>query len=199
VDTEKINWKNLNDTVYYFEKLGYTYVEVPWLVSLEAIQSTFVGECQPALQGKYLIGSGEQGFIELELQGKLPKGKFVTLTPCFRDEQVLNEIKKLHFMKVELYINDFSEYGSGRQVREVIQQCTRNFSNLCNWDTSSDPSYILVNYPKYINTPEGYDLELNNIEIGSYGERHHKDLTWVCATAMAEPRFSYARSLSNPK
>lgn len=37
-----------------------------------------------------------------------------------------------------------------------------------------------------------YDLEINNIEVGSYGIRQYKNLFWVYGTGLAEPRFSQA-------
>ena len=39
---------------------------------------------------------------------------------------------------------------------------------------------------------ESVDLELNRIEIGSYGVRRTPECAWVYATGLAEPRFTQA-------
>jgi hypothetical protein len=53
------------------------------------------------------------------------------------------------------------------------------------------PSYNdLNNEIKIVKTNIGYDLELNNIELGSYGVRKYGQLHWVYGTGLAEPRFS---------
>jgi hypothetical protein len=41
-------------------------------------------------------------------------------------------------------------------------------------------------------TDEGYDININGIEVGSYGFREIGDFMWVYGTGLAEPRFSQA-------
>jgi hypothetical protein len=43
-----------------------------------------------------------------------------------------------------------------------------------------------------VKTDVGYDLEINGIEVGSYGRREVGDFTWVYGTGLALPRFSQA-------
>jgi hypothetical protein len=43
-----------------------------------------------------------------------------------------------------------------------------------------------------VQTEIGHDIELNSIEIGSYGWRQHRDIIWAYGTGLAEPRFSIA-------
>ena len=53
------------------------------------------------IKNKNLIASGEQGFLYLGLKEYLAPGKYVTLTPCFRNESYDLTHSK-NFMKVEL-------------------------------------------------------------------------------------------------
>lgn len=41
-----------------------------------------------------------------------------------------------------------------------------------------------------INTDEGFDIEINGHELGSYGIRKHEYLSWIYGTGCAEPRMS---------
>jgi hypothetical protein len=43
-----------------------------------------------------------------------------------------------------------------------------------------------------VKTEIGHDIELNGIEIGSYGWRQNQDIIWAYGTGLAEPRFSIA-------
>ena len=52
-------------------------------------------------------------------------------------------------------------------------------------------------FEKYLNKIDciqtsdlSYDLIYDNIELGSYGIRTYKNLKWIYATGIAEPRFS---------
>lgn len=173
----RINWRLLADTVKHFEKAGYEYVEVPWLVSDEAIKSTYEGVPLHSARGLKAVGSGEQSFIELLLQKKLAPGKYVTLTPCFRDEQEITELNQHSFMKVELI-----------DCTPTVDQCEA-MMNLCQvhfYQASARKTIVRVK------TEDGFDLNLADIEIGSYGIRSFKELKWAYGTAMAEPRFSIA-------
>lgn len=174
-----IKYKKLILTVKYFERIGYKYIEVPWLVSLKAIRSTFSGDISPSIQNKYPIGSGEQGFVELDLRGELPPGRYITITPCFRNEPEVNDRTQLHFVKAELY--DSTSYGS---KYKLAGEAIVNFSTLAK-------SGALTS----VETPEGLDINLNEIEIGSYGEREYEGLRWAYGTAIALPRFDYAKIL----
>ncbi len=45
------------------------------------------------------------------------------------------------------------------------------------------------------NDQSGYDIEINGIEVGSYGIRSCEYLKWIYATGCAEPRLTYAVNL----
>jgi hypothetical protein len=48
-----------------------------------------------------------------------------------------------------------------------------------------------------VETEQGYDLECNGIEIGSYGIRSCEYLEWIYATGLAEPRMSIVKNIVN--
>lgn len=175
MDTEpSINWPLLLRTVDHFKQLGYVYVEVPWTVSEQAQRATYDGDIHPVFQQKYVVASGEQSFVQMQLDGILMPGKYVTLTPCFRDESTISSISRSSFMKVELYITDIAETSHD----EMISHCVGWFNTLQNMPVA------------LVETEEGIDIELNGIEIGSYGKRTYQGTTWLYGTALAEPRFS---------
>ncbi len=49
------------------------------------------------------MGSAEQGFVQLMLDGKLPLGSHMAAGPCFRDDEV-DDLHQKTFFKVELII-----------------------------------------------------------------------------------------------
>lgn len=185
-----IRWDLLHETTEHFQERqygGFRFIDVPWLVTERAIRSTFQGNIHEALPGQYAVGSAEQSFAQLLLDGVLdPKESYVALSPCFRDEPVIDELHKPHFMKVEL-IRPFK--GDGREDRLIALDAAYWFNTL-----TDRYSYRCKHKVELVQTPEGYDVNVNGIEVGSYGIRHFEGFSWVYGTAMAEPRFSTAMS-----
>lgn len=181
-----VRWDWLVNTIQFWERDGFRYVEVPWLVSKEAIEHTFKGQANPIFQGRYPVGSGEQSFLQMQMEGKLEPGKYITMTPCFREETHLSDITQPHFMKVELYVTLDITHNSAPhhkiawflardaiyQMEKLIQftKCEKNF--------------------EVLKTDEGYDAMFNGVEVGSYGIREHNGHQWLYGTGLAEPRFS---------
>lgn len=171
-----IRWDWLTGILDFHTTGGYNAMEVPYLVDRATVDLTYTGPLDPSLQGRYLIGSGEQGFLELERHGKMPRGKFVTLTPCFRDEPQVDEYHQLYFQKVELYQN---VNVSLRAAWEMMEDAYAGMRGL------TDSRAFNIEY-----TDEGFDLMLHGVEVGSYGKREVNGISWVYGTALAEPRFS---------
>ena len=114
------------------------------------------------------------------LEGKLQYGKYVAASPCFRDEVKCDEIHFPYFFKVELIsINSKSPEWD---MDQCIDHAQDFFTANCN-----DKIEI-------VKTKDGFDLNLNNIEIGSYGIRSYEGFQWVYGTGLAEPRFSQAKN-----
>lgn len=171
-----INWHLFSQAIIAYSQMGYKLIEVPWLVDEETIKVTLPSKCKPfTVNGcgslNQLVGSAEQSFIYLALQGKLTDGKYMALTPCFRDDEV-DELHHKYFMKLELIDLGGRFYNNMiRDAKEVLSKFT--FKEI-----------------KHISTSEGSDLTIDNIEIGSYGIRSYKNIQWVYGTGLAEPRFS---------
>lgn len=157
---------------FYLTK-QYRYVEVPYSVPLDIIRLTLPEQYVPdEVQGLgFLVGSAEQSLLSLDL----PDGSYMAVSPCFRPEPVLNALYQRHFMKVELF------------------QIGDNF--MAPWQMMRDAADFMGSFanPVVVDTPEGKDLTVNGIEVGSYGYREVGTRKWACGTGLALPRFDVAR------
>ena len=70
------------------------------------------------------MASGEQSFLYLYLKNFLPKGKYQTVTPCFREE-VFDETHTKYFMKNELIITD---NVNKEELLRVVDICKKFFN-----------------------------------------------------------------------
>lgn len=190
--TPMIDYVLLGRAVEEYKRRGYVYKEVPWMVPEEAIRATLQapapsyvacpryeypdGGCDAFVEACYLVGSAEQSFLQMR-----PKpGAYVGVTPCFRHEPVTNIFYQTGFMKVELFVNR-DDATVDRVMGDAIEVM----------------SVIAGVSPDVVQTSEGYDLELAEIEIGSYGERIHPEFgRWVYGTGLALPRFNVANAFS---
>lgn len=172
-----INFKLISDSIDFYSKHSFVRIETPWIVPSYIDNITKPKDAIPfSLNNKdaRLVGSGEQSFLLQYMNGYLPKGKFQTVTPCFREENQ-DFLHKNYFIK-----------------NELIQTCDVNESNL-----KIIVSICFDFYNQYLNgkaeilkTNEGYDITFNGIELGSYGIRSCDFLDWIYATGCAEPRLS---------
>lgn len=175
-----INYDYVANAIFYYKGLGYKYMNAPWFVSRETMEVTAPPDrryCSSFLGD--LVASGEQSFIEMHKQGKLPKGLHQCATPCFRDEPVVDHIHKNYFFKVELI--DVMPQDPGRSLSRMIDDALFLFRQVL-------PNAEVVNGDVYGVT----DIQAEGLELGSYGIRGHGNFTWVYGTGLAEPRFSQA-------
>lgn len=182
--------------VKFYAKRGYKMIDVPWMVSswIDDITRPFNKEPLTVSNGKRLIASGEQGFLQMISQGNLPQGKWMTLTPCFRDDP--DEIGGLHrskFMKLELINFDFPQFGAREMVDEMIKDAQRYFKLIIDtMITRGDPDVAVTLQSGVLSQRFCQDIvsENGSHELGSYGFRHHPRLgRWVFGTGVAEPRL----------
>lgn len=193
--TPKIDYRILGEALSEYADRGYKYVEVPWLVPKKDIRATLpvpipfieavlhLDDDDDMAQTHYrslggLVGSAEQGFLSMNL----PAGAYCGITPCFRHEPETNLFYQTGFMKLELFVN----------AREA--DWTRVMS-----DAEEVMSILLGDSARITTekTPEGADLMLGGIEIGSYGVRSTPEHgEWVYGTGLALPRFSVAEAIS---
>lgn len=176
-----IDYGRIDRSIKFYEDKGFLRIESPWTVTKDVSSITKPqGKTDWEIIGKnkVLVASGEQSFLYLYLKGFLPKGKYQTVTPCFRDE-VFDKTHTKYFVKNELIITDNITELS---LMNVIDECKRFF------EQESGESVDVVK------TDIGYDIELNGVEIGSYGIRSCEYLDWIYATGLAEPRFTLIKN-----
>lgn len=185
-----INYGIIDKSIQHYERLGYKRIESPWTVT-KAVSDITRPEGAKEFElkhddNKVLVASGEQSFLYLYLKGFLPKGKFQTVTPCFRHDS-FDSLHSKYFIKNELIVTDFvSKIRLDTVVQEAYQFFRLYFhaDNLFITEDSSGNKDIM--YKKRIG------LTHDVIELGSYGIRKCSFLTWIYATGCAEPRLTMA-------
>jgi hypothetical protein len=124
-----------------------------------------------------LVGSGEQGFIQLLLDG-VALTKACTISPCFRDEETFDELHHGYFMKLELINTD----ATINNLRSMIKDACMYFEE-----------YMPV---KVVETAKDtYDIvdQKYEIELGSYGFRVIDGYRFIYGTGLALPRLDTVR------
>lgn len=178
-----IEWRYLAEAVEHYEEKGYKYLEVPWLVSEPSCNITCPPWCRlfETFAG-CLVASGEQSF--LEIRQTLAPGRYQCVTPCFRDEETPDDLHLQYFVKNELIRvlpPNSRESSQEREVEEIIMDAFDFFEKVyCG-------SKIRI-----VETTIGKDIEINQIEVGSYGFREYNGFAWVYGTGCALPRLSQA-------
>lgn len=172
-----IDYGRIDRSIKFYESDSFQRIESPWTVTKD-ISGITKPKDKPDWEikgkNKVLVASGEQSFLYLYLKGFLPKGRYQTITPCFRDE-VFDLTHTKYFIKNELIITDYVNVES---LNSLIESCKKFFESELNREID------------IIKTEQGYDLEFEGVEIGSYGIRKCEYLEWVYGTGLAEPRFS---------
>jgi hypothetical protein len=77
-------WK-IRYILKFYESFGFKRIESPWTVTKDVSDITK----PPGGKDKVLVASGEQSFLYLYLKGFLPRGRYQTVTPCFREQEYL--------------------------------------------------------------------------------------------------------------
>ncbi len=165
-----MNYERIAESIQFYQRRGYTWVDTDWIVSQQTIQTTFSGDLEKCHLG-YLVGSAEQGFIQLIQSGQICPGNYVSAGPCFRFGDNGQPGKHPYFFKVEL-----CSVGQTMQLAKII----------------SDANTYLKG--QVVPTEEGFDIEINGIEVGSYGSRNIDGMLWHYGTGLAEPRYTEATS-----
>lgn len=174
-----IDYSKINHSIEHYEKLGFKRVESPWTVTLGISDIT----CPPggknftiAEKNKVLVASGEQSFLAMYNKGFLPKGKFQTVTPCFRDE-TFDDSHTKYFIKNELIVTDKVD---DLNLKLTINAAYTFFSH-----------YLPIGRLEIVKqTDNSTDIMFDGMEVGSYGIRKCSFLEWIYATGCAEPRLS---------
>jgi hypothetical protein len=170
-----INYQILSFSQKFYQLKGFQIIDAPWYITKSIDEITKPSDRESIITnfGDCLPASGEQSFLAIWDQLE-DGGKYQTITPCYRRELVEDEWHLPHFMKNELIIK-------GGQDKDVI------------WIAKACQQFFEIYSKKQVDlklTDEGIDLEIDGIEIGSYGLRVFNDMQWVYGTGCAEPRFS---------
>lgn len=191
----EINYQTVSRAISAYSTRGYKYVDTPWMVSGNALTVTLppgrhgfaVSHPEREPRSNNLVGSAEQGFIQLMLNGEIEPGSWCSAGPCFRDEPEVDEMHRLSFFKVELIkICSPTETVDLIDVWKMAQLAAQVHSDVF-FATNSRDFYIR-------RTDVGYDLELKGVEVGSYGTREHAGHRWLYGTGLALPRAQLARA-----
>jgi hypothetical protein len=195
-----LQYARLLDAAEYYAKCGFKYIDVPWGVSREAVLMTR----PPHVQGEpfsfvaggmsfYPVASAEQSFLQMQIDavnaGSPITGSFCTITPCFRNEAVLDDLHQPYFMKLELISWDKT---SAEDLSKMIAHARLYIEND---DAGVWVDVVQNNDPDPIARHQAYDIVSKHarIELGSYGIRQHEKVgRWLYGTGLAEPRYSYA-------
>ena len=198
VGTEQ-HYKHLIHAIKYYEAAGFKWLDVPWAVSEEAIYLTrpphVVGDPPSYASGGkkiFPVASAEQSFLQMQMDAtERMASSYVTMTPCYRNEPVIDELHQPYFMKVELISWDKTTHEDlTKMVAHARLLFEENLWMDCVKNTDPDPIGI-----------EAYDLVTSHtgIELGSYGIREHPKVgRWLYGTGLAEPRYSYALEKEEP-
>ena len=185
VEKQSINASVLAEAQKYYSEHGYIDTPTPWLVGEDAYWATLPPEHEAFLWqsplGQYHVGSAEQGFIQMMLDGETLPERAQSTTPCFRGEPTYDSLHFPFFYKLELYAGDTST----KTLEEMIA-CARGL-----FRTLKIPTRV-------VETGEhSYDIEtaLSHIELGSYGIRTFRGHEWTYGTGIALPRAAQARSV----
>lgn len=172
-----INYEILHKSSLYYEKTGFSRIEAPWTVS-EQIDNLTKPPARVSYKlihnGKCLVASGEQSFLYLGLKGFLPKGRYHTITPCFRDEY-FDLLHTKYFIKNELIDTENVTSSSLTRMVEIALKFYQPF---------------FTKELSVVKTEIGFDIEIEGKELGSYGIRSCEFMDWVYGTGCAEPRTS---------
>jgi seryl-tRNA synthetase len=167
----------IKEAIIFYENKKYTPTTVPMLVDTDVAEMTKPKDRSHIFHNdKTYVGSAENSFIQLWKEKKIQYGKYMGITPCFRDEPILDDLRLRIFLKIELII-----IGSDRKedLFNIIHDAQDFFKTIIELDTD------VIKYDGI------YDIECSGYELGSYDIRKMIDGTpYCCGTGIAEPRTS---------
>lgn len=184
---DSIDWMALGQAQAHYQLCGYEWIDVPWLVPSEAVAVTRPEKARDFQTfAGCLVASGEQSLLAIRDQLELGK-RYACVTPCFRDERH-DDLHKLCFVKLEL-------------MHVLPQWDDPEVHVLCMLQHAIDfhAWYAHGCELRYVQTEIGYDIEINRVEVGSYGYREHEGFRWVYGTGVAMPRLRQVQFAPRPE
>lgn len=177
----------LQRTMEYWQNKGLSYVPLPWIVPqsiMDCPKPPWIEAPDIATIVGPLVASGEQSFLWLSEQGRLPVNPrgYIGWSPCFRRENY-DHFHHHYFIKAELFIPVMPKTAE-LVLEDVISGSEKWFATLANEAGLPIRRRVLS---------DQIDLELDNVELGSYGVRETPSgVPYVFGTALAEPRWTEA-------
>ena len=165
----------INFAYLHYLNRGYKPLSAPMIVDKDVVEITLPeGRVSKEHLGKFYVGSAEQSFYQLLKDGLVPDGSYMMITPCHRDE-VNDETHLDIFLKIELV--------SVNKTYVNIAQDAFDLYKFLGEDVET----------KIIEESRGIDLEIDGVEVGSFGFRAVSGYVVNYGTGLALPRFSQAR------
>lgn len=161
---------------------------VPALVDPDVMSHTCpAGVTDSRLNGRgtdTVVASAEQSFLQLDKDGELKAGNWMALTPCYREEPVLDDVHLPVFLKLELIqISDDVNFYTRSEAMYLAHKMQKFFKEFYAMPT------------KVIETEDGWDVMYEDLELGSFGVRRTMTgRSYIYGTGLAEPRASIALS-----
>lgn len=187
-----IDYSLLGKAEKFYTNRGYTFIDVPWYVNAEASLITKPPNAGTFIlnNGMHLIGSAEQGFIEI-IETLIPHKKYASISPCFRKGDNDDRYHQETFMKLELF-----SYGEpiseDKFAAGLLSDATDAFYYL---GIHEDRLYGILTHAHNIDLCVKREHE-EMLEIGSYGYRNIIKTTGNYhinyGTGLALPRFQLA-------
>lgn len=186
--------------IEFFADCGYSYVDTPWIVPSQDYLET-VADAERGYEvkkGQWLVGSAEQGFLA-SWEDLEPDSFYMSFSPCFRPvDKGRSEIHFPYFYKLELHF--FSPEDSLCEEAVIkMRDDALDFMNQLRegFEDDSDTAGWHPDLPKItydheivvVETDQGTDIEIDGVELGSYGVRQRKGIYWAYGTGFALPRL----------
>lgn len=224
-----IDYKLLSQAITFYESLGYRMLTVLWFLPENEFPKELDGERSFFLKNGvfenfnvFLVGSAEQSIISLFRNGQENGGlseygfvsdhtKYMAVTPCFRDEEVYDDLHHAYFMKLELinipclsdkFFQKFHDQSQKIDNQLVLNNTLKDawlfFEHVLNMSPYRflNGNNLTCEKSENSNSIIEFDIKLNGIEIGSYGQRKLPNSefngNYIYGTGLALPRFSNA-------
>lgn len=187
--TDSTNYNRIARAIEFYKGRGYLNVETPWIVTTQAVRSTLPLDktMMETIRG-VLVGSGEQGFIQSIMDGKLEPGMYQTTTPCFQDAgehhspyYFGSDDEHPWYQQITLFVYKPEPSKLPGAYEKVINDAMQCFFEVSDADAFDA-----------IQSESGFDIRYNEIVLGSYGVRRMSDHLWIYGTGLVEPRFTMA-------
>ena len=174
----------LHRAIHHYMKMGCWLASVPYLVDPDIMDWTcpegVIDKRLTHVNGKQYVASAEQSFLQMEKEGRIGEDQpaMLALTPCYRDELVLDDTHLNIFLKLEIFMYNPKVLDMDITLATSMKQFLKGEG----LET------------KIISTFEGFDvLTSDGLELGSFGYRVSPNgVPYVYGTGLAEPRASYA-------